>query len=876
MEPNQTIAHYRITTKLGEGGMGEVWRATDTKLGRDVAIKILPESFARDAERTSRLTREAQVLASLNHPNIAAIYGIEESGGTAALIMELVEGPTVSDRLRDGPLPLEEVLAIARQIAEALEAAHAKGIIHRDLKPANIKVRPDGAVKVLDFGLSKAMQPDSGQGGSGISLTISATRTAGQTQAGTILGTAAYMSPEQARGTSVDKRTDVWAFGVVLFEMLTGRMAFSGETISDVLAAVLRADIDLTALPAGTPSPIRRLLRRCLERDVKRRLPDIAMARIEIDDASTPEPGAPQAPPTVVVKSSARAWILSGLCAAALAALSFVHFGETRPAPVTVRFTIEPPEKARFGPFDFLSLSPDGTRLAFRATSASAPAILWLRRLDSLAFQPLAGTEGALFPFWSPDGRNLGFFASGKLKKLDLASNTVETVATASGPGSWNRDGVILFGNGPGGAIDRVAASGGAVSHVSVLDPKHGETYHQWPSFLPDGRHFLFMIAGRDDSGIYVGSLDSQERKRLVAFSGDVFAQTTMAIYAEPGYLIYARGNQLLAAPFDARRLELKGAPAVIAPDVGRHPSGAAAFTAANNGILAFRPREAAPLVQLTWMDRGGRKTGTAGSAAAFTGFRLSPDGRQIAVMLDDKDVTSLWLVDAQRGTLSRFTSGWTSLFPVWSPDSNSIVYGSPRDSPPDLYRRSLASPQDERLMSSPAENDADDWSRDGRFIVYESTSGQANVDLWLLPLFGDRKPTPFLQTPYSELQARFSLEAGGPHWLAYVSNESGKNQVYVTTFPAPGRKWQVSINGGSKPEWRGDGKEIFFQSPDGQIMAVPVTMAPAFEVGAPHALFANPGRSFEVNADGQRFLVNAPAGEEPLPPVTVVVNWRR
>jgi len=849
------LGNYEILAPLGAGGMGEVYRARDTRLDRQVAVKILPPAFAADAERMARFEREAKVLASLNHPNVAAIYGIEQG----AIIMELVEG----DDLK-GPLPVATAVDYARQIAAALEAAHERGIVHRDLKPANIKVRVDGTVKVLDFGLAKAATRD---GAGATDPNLSPTLTLSATNAGVIMGTAAYMSPEQARGSAVDKRADIWAFGVVLLEMLTGRRTFGGETVSDTLAAVLRAEIDLGSVPRDTPPSIRRLLRRCLERDVKRRLPDIAVARMEIDDAATDAP--PQAP---VHRQSRLPWVATVIALAGCAVLAFMHFRETPPTAAPVRFTIDAPPGYSVRLFDSFALSPDSRRLAFGGYSGPAGSRIFLRSLDSPALQPVPESEGANFPFWSPDGRTLGFFVGHKLKRVDLSSGAVTAVDAAIGPGTWNREGVILFGAGAAGTIGRIGASGTSESPATWIDAAHGETYHEWPQFLPDGRHFLFLVSGRDNSGIYAGSLDSRERKLVTSFQSMLLS---MAVYTDPGYLFLARNNQLTVAPFDARRLEFRGDPVVIAPTVASHPSGYAQFTASAD-VLVYRESEPVPPAQLTWFNRTGQKTGTAGAAGSFTGFRLSPDARHVAVTVDDgKEPSSIWILDAQRSTLTRFSSGAYSLEPVWSPDGTSLVYSSVRDTPPNLYRRALSSATEERLMTSPTQNYPTDWSRDGRTILYYNTDPKTLADLWTLPASGDRKPAPFLQTPYSEFLGRFSPEPGGPHWIAYGSDESGTYQVYVTAFPTPGRKWQISVDGGMHPAWRADGRELYYQDAKNRIMAVPINTASTFEAGAPHELFVNPGSHFDVTADGRRFLVAVPTGTTISPPITVVMNWR-
>jgi serine/threonine protein kinase len=547
MSPGYAIAHYRVTAKLGQGGMGEVWRATDTKLNRDVAIKILPQAFAQDADRMARFEREAQVLASLNHPNIAAIYGVENR----ALVMELVPGPTLAERIEQGAIPLEEALPIARQIADALEYAHEKGIVHRDLKPANIKVTPEGRVKVLDFGLAKALSNDH----SAADPVSSPTLTMRATTAGVILGTAAYMSPEQARGAETDRGADIWAFGVILYEMLTRRALFAGPTISDTLAAVLKTEPDWSALPPDTPPAIRRLLRRCLERDRKRRLHDIADARLDLEEAPDPSPEHTPAAPGRVLP-----WALAATLAVSLLTLALFHFRETPPDDRVLQFLIQPPEKTSFGSS---AISPDGRILAFTVTGADRS--LWVRRLDSSTPHALPGTYGATFPFWSPDSRYIGFFAEGKLKRVDVSGGPVQTLATASSPrgGAWNRDGTVVFAPAAISALSVISAAGGDAKALTRLDPSRLELNHRWPSFLPDGRHFLYVVQSSrpENSGIFLQSLDSTNRVRLLP-------DVSNPAYAG-GYLLFARGGTLMAQPFDAGKLRLTGEPFLIAGRVG-------------------------------------------------------------------------------------------------------------------------------------------------------------------------------------------------------------------------------------------------------------------------------------------------------------------
>ncbi|HEV2177692.1 MAG TPA: protein kinase [Terriglobia bacterium] len=906
------LGPYEILALLGRGGMGEVYRARDTKLGRDVALKVLPEAFAADAERMARFQREAQVLASLNHPHIAAIYGLEDSSSARALVMELVEGPTLAERLsvappsrRQGPevgkmpaLQFDEALAIAKQIAEALEAAHERGIIHRDLKPANIKITPEGAVKVLDFGLAKALNPQDST--TNLNQANSPTLSAAATQAGLILGTAAYMSPEQAKGKSVDRRADIWAFGCVLYEMLTGRQAFEGETISDVLAAVIRAEPDWATVPPNTPASIRKLTQRCLQKDPKQRLQAIGEARIAIEEALT---GGTGVSPVSIDGQDAHAttgehrsplqralpWALAALCFVIAGVFAIGYFRTTSIPVPSVRSYILPPEKTTFA-FEAATgtpaLSPDGRWLVFAARDSSGKEMLWVRPLDSLSAQPLQGTQGASFPFWSPDNRFVGYFASGKLMKIEISGGPAQTVCDApSGRGgTWSAKGVIVFAPVQTGGLDRVPAAGGSSAPLVPLDKSSQLFSLRWPVFLPDGRHFMYW-AGNPFSaaspsatrGIYLGSLDGQGRKFLFPADSD-------ALYAPPGYLLFlsggVNGETLMARPFDTRGLTPAGEALPVAEHVANPRNFSLGhFSVSQQGDLVYETSEPDE-AQVAWMDRSGKQLGAVGKPGIITDPRLSPDGKTLAEVVTDPQSRNydLWLVDLARGVRTRFTfNPAVERHPAWSPDGTRITFSSIRGGQFDIYvKPANGTGTSQPLVQDNAIKYVDDWSSDGRYIAYNrfDPQGKTGWDLWILPLFGDKKPFPFLASQFNEGDASFSPDG---KWLAYSSDESGNGrlEVYVVAFPQGNGKWQVSTSGGLGPRWRRDGKELFYISEDNKLMAVAIQeKSGTLEIGSAQALFQGTGTHYDVTADGKKFVVLTQSTQSGAEPITLVVNW--
>jgi eukaryotic-like serine/threonine-protein kinase len=865
------LAHYEILSTLGSGGMGDVYRARDTKLNRDVALKILQPAVTGDPDSLARLRREARVLASLNHPHIAAIYGVEDAADITALILELVEGPTLADRIAHGPMSIADVLLIARQIAEALEAAHERGVIHRDLKPANIKVRPDGTVKVLDFGIAKALDPPAPFG-------ENAQRPAQPvTQTGVILGSAAYMSPEQVRGSTVDRRSDLWAFGVVLYEMLTGRRMFTGLTASDTFVAVLTTEPDWGALPASTPAAIHRLLRRCLEKDRKQRFESAADARLEIDEALTNQPIKSRA--TRTVRSGGwrtLPWIAASVLVPAVVLLMWSPWRVASQIPMKVSFQIPPP--AGTVEASMFTLSPDGRHLAFVGIGAG-PSRLWIRDLESLEPRALAGTEGVTYPFWSPDDQYLGFFAQGKLKKIAVAGGVPVVLCDASDGrgGTWNRDGVIVFSPGPSSPLFRVSAAGGVPAAVTVLAPQDPTASHRFPTFLPDGIHLLYMASSdRPDSvGLYLTSVAGGNSVRL---RSDV----TNALYAAPaapgapGYLLFRHNDTLMAQPFDPTELRATGEMFPVAQDVpdGRN-RGFGAF-AVSAGKLAYRAGSAVTNRSLVWRDRAGKQLGAIGEPSAFGGgVKLSPNNTTVAMGIFSGSATYLWLHDLHEGALSRFTF-LPGKAPVWSPDGNSLVFARQEDlSTTDVYRQAITREGQETLLLHGGINALPfDWSPDGKWIIYQQQDQKTGLDLWLLPLDGDRKPVPYLRTPFNETLAAFSPDG---RWVAYQSDESGRMEIYLQTMPTGGGKYQISSSGGTEPHWRGDGKELFYISTDGKLVAVPMALGARIEVGVPEELFAGvESTDYAASRDGQRFLMNLAAGGERTGArfLTVVLNW--
>jgi Tol biopolymer transport system component len=872
---------YELGVQIGAGGMGEVYQAHDTKLGRDVAIKVLPEAFAHDSDRLGRFQREAKMLASLNHPNIATIHGLEHSDGVHFLIMELVAGETLAERIkREGALPVEEGLKISVQIAEALEAAHEKGIIHRDLKPANVKVTPEGKVKVLDFGLAKAFAGDVADSNPSQSPTLSAVAT----MQGVLLGTAAYMSPEQARGKAVDKRTDIWAFGCVLYELLTGKQAFAGDDITEILAAVVRAEPDWEALPAATSAQVRALLRRCLQKDKTLRLQAAGDARIEIHEALT----APVTAEPVAAQPKSReriAWAATAaaLALATIALASVLVLRGPKPQKLmrlSAEIGVDASLYTAFGASAILS--PDGTRLAIVASGADQKSRIYVRSLDQLQAAALSGTENARDPFFSPDGQWIGFLADGKLKKISVQGGAAVTLCDAPSDrgGNWGDDGTIVFTPDSNGrvALSKVSSAGGTPQPLSTLNKQAGEETQRWPQVLPGGKAVLFTSNTHgnnyEDADIVVYSMASGQRKTVQR--GGFYAR-----YVPSGHVVYMHEGTLFAVPFDLKRLEATGQPAPILEGVVTSPSvGGAQFSFSETGNLVYvAGGTGGQNISIYWMDHEGKFTPLRETPGAYYNPAFSPDGKRLALEIFDGKRSDIWVYEWERDALTRLTfAGEANRFPVWTPDGQRIVYSSQeKGGTPNLWWiRADGAGDAQRLAESKSPQFAGSWRPDGKVLAFRQVNLGTNSDIMTLPIEGDEKsgwkpgePKPFVNSAFNEGDPAFSSDG---RWLAYMSDESGSFEVYVRPFPGPGGKWQVSTGGGGTPKWSRNGKELFYRTLDSKIMVVTCTASgDSFHADKPQLW--SPGQftdrglgfySFDLHPDGKRFAVlKAPGAEQ-------------
>ena len=876
LEPGTKLGRYEIRSKLGAGGMGEVYRARDEKLKRDVAIKILPATFSENTDRLHRFEQEAQAAGALNHPNILAIYDVGTNETAPYVVSELLEGESLRDRLAHGPIPARQAIEYAIQIARGLAAAHAKGIVHRDLKPDNLFITTDEHVKILDFGLAKLVQPSTPEE----RQTDIATRKV-HTDPSAVMGTAGYMAPEQVRARAVDHRADVFSFGAVLYEMLSGRRAFHRDSAIETLNAILNEDpVELSGMPTSITPALERVVWHCLEKSPDRRFQsatDVAFA-LESVSGVTSHPSQTallhhELPASRTWRRERLIWLVICLIlAAASAALSFVYSSRWDVRVQPMRLALTPPEKALFS--GGVTMSPDGLHVAIISTGADGRRQLWVRSLDAEKPELLAGTEDANAPFWSPDSRSIGYFANGKLFKVDAAHGRPQQLCEVreSGGGAWNRDGVILFA-GPEG-LERISAQGGTPVLATKVDAK--EEAHRWPYFLPDGRHFLFLGDAQttENHRIRLGSLDSQETQVL-------FGAVTRIVYAPPGYLLYVNQGALVAQAFDARSLKVTGDQMILAEHIAEvGPNHYFDFSVSDNGVLAYQI--GSQTSQLVWYDRDGKKLEPLGDLDGYASISLSPDSRRVAAGLLDPDgrQSDVWLIDVSRGVKTRLTFNPESDGdPVWSPDGTRIAFSSNRSSDAHIHiyaTSTSATGNDQILLNENADDVPTSWSRDGKNLLFMRFQNDARASVWVLSL-DDHQSKPVLQSQsFEQVAPAFSPNG---RFVAYESNESGRIEVYVQTFPASGQKWLISSGGGLSPHWRDDGKEIFYVTEDGKVMSAQLKSDSSFDNVVTKQLFqANikmaAGYSFAVTADGSRFLIDTPAEANNPAPMVVVVNW--
>jgi Tol biopolymer transport system component/predicted Ser/Thr protein kinase len=870
--PGSQLDHYEIIELIGKGGMGEVYRAKDTRLPREAAIKISAQQFSE------RFARETKIIATLNHPNISTLYDV----GPNYLVMELIEGPTLADRIKQGALSLEEASTIARQIADALDYAHEKGVVHRDLKPGNIKIRPDGVVKVLDFGLAKV-------GGTPVAPSDQfPTITVGQTQAGMILGTAAYMAPEQAKGKEVDKRADIYAFGLVFYEMLSGVRPHQGDTVQEILASVLKDEPDLSKVPAQT----HRLLKRCLEKDPQKRLRHVGDVMSLLDGTPSTVSGA-EAPRGLKPAPPRWLWpaVAAGVVVIAGVALALWAPWRSQPNLVPVRFEVAESDKMKFFTGGAMAVSPDGHWMVFPANGEDGIRRYWLRSLETVEARPLQGTEGAFVPgAWSWDSRYVAFTAgSNQLKKVDIQGGPPQTVADLPGAingAAWTRDGVIIAGVATNGQpLFRVSASGGVATPATILAP--GERGHKFPQMLPDGHHFLYLRLSADPNkmGVYVGSVDSkpeeQSQQRLLATNREAYyaASTNGGL----GHLIFLRDTTLMAQPFDPAKLQLSGDPASIADGVDSFTAvNYGLFSVSDSGVLVYRAGAGAKTVP-TWFDQNGNAAGTLGEPGDYVSPAISPDGSRVAIASGGAGSRDIWMLDVARNSSTRFTfDPANDDSPVWSPDGKNVVFSSNRKGDSQLYIKPADGSSEEQLLTDQP-GVPSSWSRDGRFLLFTSATPKAGNDLWVLPnpgsSSGDAKPRSLLATQFSEGSGQISPDG---RWIAYQTNESSTSDVYVRPFSSEGNgsgaKWLVSKGVSLYPHWRGDSKQLFYSNINLELMAVDIDTSKGFQAGTPRRLFTAPppmiNIGWSMTTDAKRFLfITTPNGGRPAP-FTVVLNW--
>jgi eukaryotic-like serine/threonine-protein kinase len=879
------LGPYEILALIGAGGMGEVYKARDARLERTVAIKVLPQHLSSNAELRQRFEREAKTISQISHPHICALYDVNREGETEYLVMEYLEGETLADRLGKGPLPVEQMLRYGIEIADALDKAHRQGIVHRDLKPGNVMLTKDG-IKLLDFGLAKFQAGGRDATTSGVSrLATEMQSSQPLTERGTVLGTFQYMAPEQLEGHEADPRSDIFAFGAVLYEMATGKKAFSGKSQASLIGSILRDDPPaISEISTLTPPALNRVVKTCMAKDPEDRFQTAHDVKLQLQWMAEGGSQAGLSVPVVARRKSREklAWSVASVLALATAGLAAAYVGRSPAESFRMRSFLAPPEKVEFETTGTncasLTLSPDGRQLTFAAKGADGKVVLWLRSIGDLPAHPIPGTEGAAFPFWSPDSRYLAFFAGGKLMKVDLAGTPPLAVCDAANgrSGSWNRDGVIIFSPDTTTEIYRVPAAGGVTTPVTRLDTARGETTHRWATFLPDGKRFLYMAGSHatgtksESNAIYLASLGSSERTLLLQVRSNVS-------YAS-GRLLYMRERILLAQRFNAGSGQLTGDPVPVADGVQYETSYFRGdFSVSDNGLLVYVSGTTAATTRLRWFDPAGKPVGEPfGESAEYFGLAVSPDGARIAAWIADpaSGVEDIWLLDP-RGVRTRFTLGGAA-YPVWSPDGSHIAYAryeKPASTTGIYVKPSKGGGEEEAVYRSDATATPSDWSRDGRFLLmnYLKVGSKTKEDLWILPLSGDRKPSPLLATEFSEHDARFSPDG---RWISYVSDESGRDELYAATFPGPGGKWQVSSDGGVGGFWLSSG-EIEYGTVEGSVFRVEVKGGPAgLEIGAPKPLFKLPQvGAVGATLDGRLVLAVQPEGVE-APRVALVANW--
>ncbi len=873
------LGPYEIVAPLGAGGMGEVYRARDTRLDRSVAIKILPAQFSTDPVRKQRFEREAKTISSLNHPHICTLHDVGSQDGVDYLVMECVEGETLAKRLEKGPLPLDQVLKFGMQIADALDKAHRSGVIHRDLKPGNIMLTPAGA-KLLDFGLAKPTAPLT----SVATLTAAVTQSSPMTEQGAIVGTFQYMSPEQIEGKELDGRSDIFSLGAVLYEMLAGQRAFLGKSQLSVASAILEKEpAPISTIKPPTPPALDHAIRRCLAKDPEERWQTARDLALELkwmaEGGSQVTSASAGAAKGIGARwRGALLWGLASLLLAAITGLAIWNLKPSPPRPVS-RTVITLPPGQRLAGLDqpAVALSPDGTHLAYVAVQGGTQQ-LYLRAMDSLEARPILGTEGAVGPFFSPDGQWLGFFASTKLKKISLSGGAAQTLgdATLAHGESWSNQGTIAFSPATASFLQQVSEVGGPLQPLTRLAA--GEVSHRWPEFLPDGKAFLFVASTSSfnwtNSQVAVQAFGTGERRNLIQGA-------TRPRYASSGHLVYAQGGSLMAVPFDAQRLAVTGAAVPVVENVSHAPTaGAAQYSISTIGSLVYVPGGVqANQRKLVWVSRNGAEQHAAAPERAYMFPRISPDGRRVAAGIAEQE-TQLWLYDPSREALTRFTfDGNVNLNASWTPDGKRIAFQSSKEGPPNIYwQQADGSGGLERLTTSEYAHVPMSWSPDGQLLAFIEVNPSTQRDIWILRM-SDRKAQPFLKTRFDESVPRFSPDG---RWLAYVSNESGRYEIYVQPYPGPGGKWQISTEGGAEPAWNANGRELFYRS-GGKMMAVDIATQPAFAAGKPRVLFEgryelSPATSpnYDVSPDGQRFLMLRPSEQEASAPtqINVVLNW--